>query len=328
MKRKLKNGEKAYSSMPVSIKGIDKEAGKLTMIASTQDVDRHGDTILQAGWDLKPYKKNPVILNSHNYYDATEVIARAENTRIEGKGKRAKLIQDWVFAVNENPKAKIIFDLYAGGFLHASSVGFIPRKFAEKDDGGRDWFTIEEAELLEVSAVSVPANAAATLAKSIGIDVAELKEAVAVEDEDEETDEPENDETEDTEEVDDAETDEEPEAEEEPEETPSEKRARLKQELKELGDEDDGDDCMVSEDGDFEDEPEPTLPKKLSYNAKVLNAIHTISKQERRAYETAGAIIKSLLDEDPEGAKLDREIRAKVRKRKVNKAIRILIKSK
>lgn len=309
--------------MPISIKGIDKEAGKLTMIASTQDVDRHGDTILQAGWDLKPYKKNPVILNSHNYYDATEVIARAENTRIEGKGKRAKLIQDWVFAVNENPKAKIIFDLYAGGFLHASSVGFIPRKFAEKDDGGRDWFTIEEAELLEVSAVSVPANAAATLAKSIGIDVAELKEAVAVEDEDAE--ETEDDETEEVEEDDSDEEEVEEEA--EPEETPAEKRARLKQELKELGDEDD-DDCMVSADGDFEDEPEPTQPKKLSYNAKVLNAIHNISKQERRTYETVGAIIKSLLDEDPEGAKLDREIRAKVRKRKVNKAIRLLIKSK
>lgn len=324
--------------MPMTVKSVDKDAGRLTMVASTQDVDRHGDTILQSGWDLKAYKKNPVILNSHNYSDATEVIARAENTRIEGKGKRAKLVQDWVFAVEENPKAKIIFDLYAGGFLFASSVGFIPRKFAEKDGGERDWFTIEEAELLEVSAVSVPANSAATLAKSIGIKVEQLKEVVGVyEDEDEEDedihtfDSCTEDECELCEEiVSDREEEAEDDSEDDSEETVEEKRARLKQELKDLGDEDEGDDAMVSEDGEFDNQPAPVVPEKKteSHSVKVLRAIHSISKSERRAYETAGAIINSLLAEDPKGEKLDREIRAKVRKRKVNKAIRILIKSK
>lgn len=319
----VSKGDEIRALNEMELKSIDKENHRLTMVASTQDVDRHGDTVVQAGWDLKHFKKNPVILNNHNYNDATEVIARAENIRIEGKGKRAKLMMDWIFAVEENPKAKIIFELYAGKFLHASSVGFIPRKFAEDKDGNRDWWTIEEAELLEVSAVSVPANAMA-LAKAKGIAVDELpEEMIEEEPEANEVIEPEED-TE-ADDVEDDETEEEP----EPEETVEEKRARLKKELKDLGDDDDGDDSMIHEDGDFEDEPELTQkPKKLSYNAKVLNAIHTISKQERRAYETAGAIINSLLDEDPNGAKLDREIRAKVRKRKVNKAIRILIKSK
>jgi len=165
---RIKTGEKYITSIPVTVKGIDKENRTLTMVASSQDVDRHGDTILQDGWDLGPYKKNPVILNSHRYDDATEVIARAKSTKIEGKGKKSKLVQVWEFAVEENPKAEIIFNLYAGGYLHASSVGFIPRKFKQNKDGSTDYFTIEEAELLEVSAVSVPANAAATLAKSIG----------------------------------------------------------------------------------------------------------------------------------------------------------------
>jgi len=186
-KTRIKLGKKTLTSMPIKVKAIDKENFTLTMVASTQDVDRHGDTILQKGWDLGPFEKNPVILNSHNYSDATEVIARATRSEIKGKGKRAKLEQDWVFAVKENPKAKIIFDLYAGGFLHASSVGFIPRKFAEKPDGSRDWFIIEEAELLEVSAVSVPANAMA-LAKAKGIDVEELTKDYEDNEDDEEED--------------------------------------------------------------------------------------------------------------------------------------------
>jgi hypothetical protein len=97
------------------------------------------------------------------------------------------MLQTWEFAVDANPKAKIIFDLYAGGFLHASSVGFIPTEFDKQKDGSTDYYTIKQAELLEVSAVSVPANAAATLAKSIGIDTDELKGAIKVLDDDDET---------------------------------------------------------------------------------------------------------------------------------------------
>jgi HK97 family phage prohead protease len=214
---RIKSGKKSLTSIPVEIKEINKEKYTLTMIASSQDVDRHGDTILQDGWDLKHFKKNPVILNSHNYNDATEVIARATKTWIEGKGKKSKMLQTWEFAVDANPKAKIIFDLYAGGFLHASSVGFIPTEFDKQKDGSTDYYTIKQAELLEVSAVSVPANAAATLAKSIGIDTDELKGAIKVLDDDDETEDeietPEEDKTETVE------TPEEEDTETEPEET-------------------------------------------------------------------------------------------------------------
>jgi len=184
---RIKSGQKSLTSFPVEIKEINKEKYTLTMVASSQDVDRHGDTILQDGWDLKHFKKNPVILNSHNYNDATEVIARATKTWIEGKGKKSKMLQTWEFAVDANPKAKIIFDLYAGGFLHASSVGFIPTEFDKQKDGSTDYYTIKSAELLEVSAVSVPANAAATLAKGIGVEMDDFRKVVKVIDEDDET---------------------------------------------------------------------------------------------------------------------------------------------
>ena len=152
----------------IELKGVDKENKSLEAIFSSQKEDRHGDVVMQDGWELKNFKTNPVILNSHNHDDATEVIGKVEKGTL--KIENGKLFGKIKFAVDENPKAKIIFDLYAGGYLNAFSVGFIANEYDPKD-----FSKILKAELLEVSAVSVPANAYA-LAKSKGIDVDKLKE--------------------------------------------------------------------------------------------------------------------------------------------------------
>lgn len=150
--------EKQYLKLNIQLKGVDEERKSLRAVFSTPDVDRHGDVVVQ-NWDLNNYNQNPVILNSHSYHDATEVIGKAENVGLVN----GKLEGDIIFAVDENPKAKIIFDLYKGKFLSAFSVGFIPLDFNERGE-------ISKAELLEVSAVAVPANAMA-LAKAKGIEV-------------------------------------------------------------------------------------------------------------------------------------------------------------
>jgi len=154
--------KKIIEQFGIQLKGVDKETHSLEAIFSTADMDRHGDIVHQ-NWDLEHFNQNPVILNSHNYSDATETVGKAVNTRIEN----GKLVGKIVFAVAENPKAKVIFDLYAGGFLNAFSVGFMPLDFNEKGE-------IIRSSLLEVSAVSVPANAYA-LAKQKGIDVGALE---------------------------------------------------------------------------------------------------------------------------------------------------------
>ncbi|MEA3464288.1 MAG: HK97 family phage prohead protease, partial [Patescibacteria group bacterium] len=155
---------KLYKILGIINKKIDEAKFTLEAIFSTEDEDRHGDVIKQ-NWNLKDFKKNPVIINSHNYYDAAEVIGRAEKISIKDGQLQGKI----KFAVNENPRARVIFDLYANGFLNAFSVGFIPKEF---DDKG----IILKSELLEISAVSVPANAMA-LAKAKGIDVNKLYES-------------------------------------------------------------------------------------------------------------------------------------------------------
>lgn len=155
--------KKRYAKFNIEVKSVDKEKHTLEAIFSTADEDRHGDKVMQ-NFDLRAFKKNPVLLNSHNYGDATETIGKikpisVKDGRLQGKVK---------FAVAENPKAKIIFDLYAGGYLNTFSIGFIPLEFNDDDRA-----VIEKSELLEVSAVSVPANARA-LAKSKGIDIDSL----------------------------------------------------------------------------------------------------------------------------------------------------------
>ena len=143
--------KKEYVNIPINVKSAGEDTLWTTM--STDDIDRHGEVVAQ-NWNLENFMNNPVVLNSHKYDDTTEAIGRMEalvqkEHSLEGKIK---------FAINENPKAKIVFDLYQEGFLNAFSVGFIPGE--------------EENELLELSAVTIPANALA-LAKAKGFDTGE-----------------------------------------------------------------------------------------------------------------------------------------------------------
>lgn len=313
-------GEKIKMSIPLTIKNVDKENHTLTMVASTQTEDRHGDTIIQSGWGLKNFLKNPVILNSHNYNDATEVIAKATRTEIVGNGKRSKLEQDWKFAVEENPKAKIIFDLYAGGFLHASSVGLIVKKFKEDGKGNTDWFTIEEAELLEVSAVSVPANQSA-LAKAKGIEVdmlskkdEQIQTGDEVQKDDGETTPGDGDSgdsepgaSDDGGEIDAGDTEGGDDSEEESEEVEPEEEKEEE----------------IAEDGKEIAEEEKTAS---SYNSKVINAIKSIESWEKKTLKKTLEIINSMLDEDESGKMIEKKTREKIRKRKINQIVRNLLK--
>ena len=125
----------------------------IRFVASDESLDRSGEIIEANGWDLQGFQKNPVFVNSHNYGDIVHILGRAKAVAVTG----GKLIIDVLFAVKENPIAKLAHDLYKGGFLNAVSVGFIPKEW--KDGDGKEYFRkFTKQELLEVSAVSVPCN--------------------------------------------------------------------------------------------------------------------------------------------------------------------------
>ena len=149
--------------------------------ASDQTLDRYKEVIVASGWRLDNYLRNPVIQNAHQYGDIIFTIGRAEKTWVNGNA----LLQTWRFASNENPFAKIARDLYRGKFLQAASVGFIPLKWEDGEgDLERGVHAASpssmagtlvprrrylEQELLEVSAVGIPANPnALTLALRAG----------------------------------------------------------------------------------------------------------------------------------------------------------------
>lgn len=129
------------------------EDGSFVAVASTNSVDRHGEVVDNNGWEMKAYKKNPVILWAHDHTEPA--IGVSKKTWVEGAGKRAKLmIQPILHDVTE--KARAVKQLVEMGIINSLSVGFKP---LESPDG----VTFTKNELLEVSIVNVPANADAMM---------------------------------------------------------------------------------------------------------------------------------------------------------------------
>jgi HK97 family phage prohead protease len=177
-----------YANVDFTPKDIDEERKSLRAVFSTGDVDRHGEIVDQKSWILKDYLKNPVVLFSHDHSQPPvgKVIGLGYNESGDLEGE----IQ---FAAKEYPFANILWNLYKGGFMKAFSVGFSAGS-AEVED---EQVILKDNTLYEISTVSVPANALA-LAKSKGLDVSPLEEKyIEMEKEiDEETEEPEDEEKE------------------------------------------------------------------------------------------------------------------------------------
>ena len=97
---------------------------------SDNSVDRMGDTISAAGWDLTDYVRNPVALWAHD--SSAPPIGGGRNVGVEG----ARLMGDIEFAPPETYQfADTIYRLLLGKFLRAVSVGFMPTKhvFVQND---------------------------------------------------------------------------------------------------------------------------------------------------------------------------------------------------
>lgn len=130
----------------------------LDFIASSETLDRYDEIISADGWNLDNYRRNPVFQNAHQYGDIIFTLGKALVTEVRLAGAQRVLFQRIEFATGVNPMARIAYGLYKGKFLNAVSVGFVPIRW---ETGGADSpFRRKylEQELLEVSAVGIPAN--------------------------------------------------------------------------------------------------------------------------------------------------------------------------
>ena len=145
---------------------------KFRAVISTSDVDRDGDIIDIAGWKLKNFNKNPVLLFAH---DSRRIIGGVD--LVEPKGN--KLMSD--FHVNTDiPLGLEVATLLNAKDLRATSVGLDPIKMHSimqgKEEGCatciahrgpmrsgffRQSVHMTEQELIELSIVAIPANVGA-----------------------------------------------------------------------------------------------------------------------------------------------------------------------
>ena len=151
--------DKIIKILPFEVKEVSPRV--LEFVGSTEGKDREGDIIMADGWRLANYKKNAVFMWAHNYTDPP--IGKA----VKVWAKDGQLRFHIQFAEqHEYDFADTVYKLYKGGFIRASSVGFIPLKSepmeTKEDDedmmfGHRPTRYLQQ-ELLELSGCPVPAN--------------------------------------------------------------------------------------------------------------------------------------------------------------------------
>lgn len=121
--------------------------------ATSEQEDRDGDIVRVSGIRTENFDKNPVFLWAHDSGKPPVGKVVSHNKRpVDGE-----FIVDVEFFDGEH--ADKIFKMYKEGFLNSVSISFDPKDFAERDEGGFDFL---EVELLEISAVTIPANPHAT----------------------------------------------------------------------------------------------------------------------------------------------------------------------
>ena len=130
-------------------------------MASTADFDRAGDSISAEAWTkggLKNFEKNPIILFNHDY---DRPIGRATGMKAGPNGLELEC------KISKNAPGNVA-ELVKDGVLGAFSVGFRVKDadYIKETDG----LMIKDAELFEVSVVSVPCNQAATFSLSKSFD--------------------------------------------------------------------------------------------------------------------------------------------------------------
>jgi HK97 family phage prohead protease len=131
------------------------ERRQVEFIASNGDLDRERDRIRPSAWRLDNFRKNPVLLWCHDYMKPP--LGKVVDIGVRGDALVARA-QFLDAGINEH--ADVAYHLIRAGALNAVSVGFRPLKSSRNEHGGVDY---EDCELLEVSIVPVPANAAALI---------------------------------------------------------------------------------------------------------------------------------------------------------------------
>lgn len=130
-------------------------------VASTEGVKRDGHEVMARGFDFTNFDKNPVFLWGHDQGSPDRPplppIGSVIDRKVEADDAGARLVIRVKFA--EHELADTVFRLYRDKHMRSVSIGWLPIKTEPTKTGVR----FLESELLEVSAVPVPADPDATM---------------------------------------------------------------------------------------------------------------------------------------------------------------------
>ena len=129
------------------------------MIASSPTPDRYND-IVEPSWNLERFMSNPVVPFAHDY--TVPPVGRVRNLKIVEGQLIAKI--EWDDS-ETNELGRLVASQFERGFMNAVSVGFAPGEVIPRnqlpDESPYKAATgnlYREPELLEISAVPIPAH--------------------------------------------------------------------------------------------------------------------------------------------------------------------------
>lgn len=172
---------------PATIKVVDERRYVVHAVISTGSVDRDGEIILPEAFRkrLDVYRANPLLCWGHplgggelgfgEVQRPDLIIGKALDIQVVGYGENARLEAEWQYAVDENPVARMCYELIVGEYLRAYSVGgqsharvfdgmpdevldALPRYASSALRSGDCWLVHTEFELVEVSNVFAGSN--------------------------------------------------------------------------------------------------------------------------------------------------------------------------
>ena len=162
--RDLEPTDGDMSCLELAVKKVDPDKRTITAIVSTNEVDRYQEIVEPKAYEkwLKHFMANPVMLAAHDH----SAWSTGEPTVI-GKWLSFEIKKDSVVAtgqfMQDDELAERYWKRYRDGYMQAFSVGFIAhswemREFEVASGVTKRLRVFTEVELLEISAVAVPAN--------------------------------------------------------------------------------------------------------------------------------------------------------------------------
>ena len=125
------------------------------MVVAANERSRNGDEVNLRGINFANYRKNPVVLWSHDSWGGIPI---AKTLKI-GHDDQGRIEADFEFNAADEFAARVE-NAWNGGFIRSASIRYLPTKVVEvrNEEGKVERLRVEESELLEWSLVPVPAD--------------------------------------------------------------------------------------------------------------------------------------------------------------------------